>query len=78
MRDRGEVVVVIYPRERRGEESKGKLGNFFSGRKFKEERGEVKKQSKGKQGEVRLKASKCNGADKIVFLGLSHGLLHQL
>jgi hypothetical protein len=68
----------IHERGEETKESKAKLGSFFSGRKFKEGRGEVKKQTKPKQGEVSLKASKCNGADKIVFFCLSHGLLHQL
>jgi hypothetical protein len=35
VRDRGEVVVVIYPRERRGEQSRAKESlEFFFGKKF--------------------------------------------
>jgi hypothetical protein len=39
----------IHERGEERKESKAKLGNFFSGRKFKEERGEVKKKSKARR-----------------------------
>jgi hypothetical protein len=67
-----------YPEQRRGEERRGKKAEQSLGIIFQEEslkRKEEKLRSKARK--VGLKASKCNGGDKI-FFSLSHGLLQQL
>lgn len=64
--------------QRRGEERRGKKAKQSLGIIFQEESLKGKEEKlRSKARKVSLKASKCNGADKIYFF-LSHGLLHQL